>query len=106
MHLPQDPSFADSSLTPWHVVPGPDVGPSILPQQLLNHFTVPIVCHDSQLRLGLSCRIRRMFRGSHELGTHWVFYTLRENFIDVCTSLIVQVPSKDVIQRIKFTRMT
>lgn len=56
--------------------------------------------------LSLSCRIRRMFRGSHELRTHWVFYTLHEDFIDVCHSLVVQVPSKYVIQRIKFTRMT
>jgi hypothetical protein len=56
--------------------------------------------------LGLSCRIRRMFRGSHELRTHWVFYTLRDDFIYVCTSLIVQVPSKDVIQRIKLIRVT
>src|SRR5215469_6676785 len=47
-----------------------------------------------------------MFGGSHELRTHWVFYVLREDFIYVCTGLIVQVPSKDVIQRIKFTRMT
>src|SRR5215472_6258413 len=47
-----------------------------------------------------------MFRRSHELGTHRIFYTVREDFIDVRTSLIVQVPSRDVIQRIKFTRMT
>src|SRR5215469_15643682 len=40
---------------------------------------------------GLSCRIRRMFRGSHELRTHWLFYALRDDFIYMCTRLVVQV---------------
>src|SRR5215469_13035430 len=47
-----------------------------------------------------------MFGRSHELRTHFVFYTLREDFIYVCTSLIVQVPSKDFLERIKSTRIT
>jgi len=46
-----------------------------------------------------------MFRGSHELRTHWIFYIRREDFVYVCTSVIVEMPSKDVGQGIKFTRM-
>src|SRR5262245_7234590 len=61
--------------------------------------------HERRCFQRLRCHIWSMFRGGHELWSHGVLYALREDRIYVGERLIVQMPSKNVFQRIQFSRM-